>query len=59
MTSIEFLLEALTISPQMVNEIKESAEKMRQIELEIAKQQGIQEGMKIYKSLINPTYEKQ
>jgi hypothetical protein len=57
MTSIEFLLKALTISPQMVNEIKESAEKMRQMELDIAKQKGIQEGMNIYKSLINPTNE--
>jgi hypothetical protein len=57
MTSIEFLLKALMISPQMVNEIKESAEKMRQMELDIAKQQGIQEGMNIYKSLINPTNE--
>jgi hypothetical protein len=57
MTSIQFLMEALTISQQATPEIIAGAERLRQMELELAKQQGIQEGMNIYKSLINPTNE--
>lgn len=57
MTSIEFLLEALTISQQATSEIVAGAERLRQMELEIARQQGIQEGIKIMKSLINPNNE--
>lgn len=57
MTSIEFLLEALTISQQATPEIVAGAERLRQMELELAKQQGIQEGIKIMKSLINPNNE--
>jgi sugar (pentulose or hexulose) kinase len=57
MTSIEFLLEALTISQQATPEIVAGAERLRQLELELAKQQGIQEGIKIMKSLINPNNE--
>ena len=57
MTSIQFLLEALTISQQSTPEIVAGAERLRQLELELAKQQGIQEGIKIMKSLINPNNE--
>lgn len=57
MTSIQFLLEALTISQQATPEIVARAERLRQLELELAKQQGIQEGIKIMKSLINPNNE--
>lgn len=57
MTSIEFLMEALTISQQATPEIVAGAERLRQMELELAKQQGIQEGIKIMKSLINPNNE--
>lgn len=54
MTSIEFLMEGLSISQQMTTEIVAGAERLRQMELELARQQGIQEGIKIMKSLINP-----
>ena len=57
MTSIEFLMEALTISQQATPEIVAGAERLRQMELELARQQGIQEGIKIMKSLINPNNE--
>ena len=57
MTSIEFLLEALTISQQATPEIVAGAERLRQLEIELAKQQGIQEGIRIMKSLINPNNE--
>ena len=57
MTSIEFLIKALTISQQATPEIVAGAERLRQMELELAKQQGIQEGIKIMKSLINPNNE--
>lgn len=57
MTSIEFLMEALTISQQATPEIVAGAERLRQMELEIARQQGIQEGIRIMKSLINPNNE--
>jgi hypothetical protein len=57
MTSIQFLLEALTISQQATPEIVAGAERLRQLELELAKQQGIQEGIRIMKSLINPNNE--
>jgi hypothetical protein len=59
MTSIEFLMEALTISQQATPEIVAGAERLRQLEIELAKQQGIQEGIKIMKSLINPNNEQQ
>jgi sugar (pentulose or hexulose) kinase len=59
MTSIQFLLEALTISQQATPEIVAGAERLRQLEIELAKQQGIQEGIKIMKSLINPNNEQQ
>lgn len=57
MTSIEFLMEALNISQQATPEIVAGAERLRQMELEIARQQGIQEGIRIMKSLINPNNE--
>lgn len=57
MTSIEFLMQGLSISPQMTTEIVAGAERLRQMELELAKQQGIQEGIRIMKSLINPNNE--
>ena len=57
MTSIQFLLEALTISQQATPEIVAVDERLRQLELELSKQQGIQEGIRIMKSLINPNNE--
>lgn len=57
MTSIEFLMQGLSVSPQMTTEIVAGAEQLRQMELELARQQGIQEGIKIMKSLINPNNE--
>jgi len=54
MTSIEFLMQGLSVSPQMTTEIVEAAERLRQMELELARQQGIQEGIAIMKTMINP-----
>ena len=54
MTSIEFLMQGLSVSPQMTTEIVEAAERLRQMELELAKQQGVQEGIYIMKTMINP-----
>lgn len=54
MTSIEFLMQGLLISPQMTTEIVEAAERLRKLELEVARQQGIKEGIDIMKSMLNP-----
>lgn len=54
MTSIEFLMQGLSISPQMTTEIVEAAERLRKLELELAKQQGVQEGIYIMRTMINP-----
>lgn len=54
MTSIEFLMQGLSISPQMTTEIVEAAERLRKLELELARQQGIQEGIGIMKTMLNP-----
>lgn len=54
MTSIEFLMQGLSISPQKTTEIVEAAERLRKLELELAKQQGVQEGIYIMKTMINP-----
>lgn len=54
MTSIEFLMQGLSISPQMTTEIVEAAERLRKMELELARQQGIQEGISIMRTMINP-----
>lgn len=54
MTSIEFLMQGLSISPQKTTEIVEAAEQLRKMELELARQQGIQEGIDIMRTMLNP-----
>lgn len=54
MTSLELLMEALAVSKQSTPEIMARAERLRQLELEVARRQGIEEGISIMRSMLNP-----